>query len=148
MMRRRFLVLSAAALFALRLEAAAGDAINAKPGGIAVKGYDVVAYFTKGRAVEGSPAHEHEWRGVRWHFVNAEHRAAFAADPAQYAPRYGGFCAGGMARGRRAPIDPHAFVIHDGKLYLHFNHGSADEMTANPDAMVEKADANWARLGQ
>ncbi len=145
--RRHLLSLSAFALGSLVPSSAhAGEVINAQPGGVAVKGYDVVAYFTVGRPVEGDPRYTHQWRGVRWQFANVAHLDAFASEPARYAPRYGGFCAGGMARGRRAPIDPEAFVIHDGKLYLHFNHASAETMRADPEVMVERADENWVRL--
>lgn len=126
--------------------ALADELINAKPGGLAVKGYDVVAYFTQERAIEGSQDFEHEWRGVRWRFSSPEHLAVFRDSPEKYAPRYGGFCSGGMALGNRAPIDPEAFAIIDGKLYLNFSKGVLTDFKENADEKIEQADANWAKM--
>src|SRR5262249_24063719 len=66
--------------------------VNAEDG-VAIKGYDSVAYFTDGRATEGTSEFEYKWDNVRWRFANATHRDEFAADPERYAPQYGGFCA-------------------------------------------------------
>jgi YHS domain-containing protein len=66
-------------------------AVNAGPGGIAIKGYDTVAYFTMGKPVKGSDQFSHEWSGAKWIFANREHRDLFAADPDKYAPQYGGY---------------------------------------------------------
>ena len=65
--------------------------INTDDVGVAIKGYDTVAYFTEGRAVRGSAEFETLWQDARWHFANAEHRDMFKADPERYAPQYGGF---------------------------------------------------------
>ena len=138
---------AAIALFSLHASAAlAGELINAKPGGLAVKGYDVVAYFTQERAVQGSEDFEHEWRGVRWRFASPEHLDAFSEAPESYAPRYGGYCSGGMALGNRAPVDPEAFAIVDGKLYLNFSKAVMHEFKANSEEKIEQADANWAKM--
>lgn len=140
----------AAVALAIALHAAganAGDRINAEPGGVAVKGYDVVAYFTMGAPTKGEQRYTHLWQGVRWQFVNAEHREAFASEPSRYAPRYGGFCAGGMARGNLATIDPEAFVIVDGKLYLNFDKSGAASFEANAPSRIADANANWQVLG-
>ncbi|MCK7615051.1 YHS domain-containing (seleno)protein [Roseibium sediminicola] len=128
--------------------ALAGERINAEPGGVAVKGYDVVAYFTPGEPTPGKAEFEYVWRDVRWRFSNKANQEAFAANPTKYAPRYGGFCAGGLALGRTSPVDPEAFVIVDGKLYLNFNKQDAKVMSADPEAVITKADENWKRLGQ
>ncbi len=142
--RRLFAALAAGCLLAPA--AFAGEMMNAEPGGLAVKGYDVVAYFTEDAAVKGSAEIEHIWRDVRWRFASEEHRALFASDPETYAPRYGGFCAGGVALGRTSPIDPEAFVIVDGKLYLNFDKPTADEIRAAPETILPKAEENWARM--
>ena len=126
--------------------AIAEDLINARPGGLAVKGYDVVAYFTEERAIEGSEDYEHEWRGVRWRFSTPEHLAVFEGSPESYAPRYGGFCSGGMALGNRAPIDPEAFAVIDGKLYLNFSKAVASDFVASSDDKIEQANANWETM--
>ena len=107
---------------------------------------DVVAYFTEGAPVRGDEEIEVIWRDVRWRFASLEHRVLFEADPERYAPRYGGFCAGGLALGRTSPIDPEAFVIVDGKLYLNFDKSTAEEVRANPETILPKADANWERI--
>lgn len=126
---------------------AAGELVNAGPDGVAVKGYDVVAYFTEGRPVRGDERYAHSWQEATWYFANETHLAAFAAEPARYAPRYGGFCAGGVALGNRSPIDPEAFVIIDGRLYLSFDEPTAENFEATADESIAKADANWDRIG-
>jgi hypothetical protein len=65
--------------------------INTDDVGVAIKGYDTVAYFTDGRAVKGNPEVETLWQDARWHFASAEHRDMFKADPERYAPQYGGY---------------------------------------------------------
>jgi len=138
-----FTVLASLAGFA----AAAGEALNARPGGVAVKGYDVVAYFTMREPTRGTADFEHVWQGVRWQFVNREHLAAFADEPTRYAPRFGGFCAGGVALGNLSPIDPEAFVIVDGKLYLNFDQQTADDLSANAEETIARAEDNWKTIG-
>lgn len=124
----------------------AEELMNARKGQVAIKGYDVVAYFTDGKPTRGKPDHEHIWRDVRWHFSSPENMQEFATEPERYAPRYGGYCAGGMALGRRAPIDPEAFVIVDGRLYLNYDKATAREFEANAAEKIEKADVNWKRM--
>jgi YHS domain-containing protein len=114
-------------------------------GNIAIQGYDPVAYFTDGRAVKGSDQFTYKWLGATWQFANAQHLQTFAATPIQYAPQYGGLCALGMVKGERSvDIDPEAWRIVDGKLYLFFGKGGLEQdWDPNPEAVVAKADANW-----
>lgn len=126
--------------------ALAGGQVNTNADGVAIKGYDPVAYFTKGRPVRGTEEFEHEWQNAKWRFSNAEHRDLFAGEPDRYAPRYGGFCAGGMALGWKAPIDPEAWVIVDGRLYLNYSKGGRDDFAEDPAPQIAEADANWERL--
>lgn len=115
-------------------------------GAVAIKGYDPVAYFTFDRAVLGSEEHSYEWLGATWHFASAEHRDLFREDPVKYAPQYGGYCADGLAYAdRTANIDPQAWRIIGGKLYLNYDQGSAAELSGLP-GQLEKAEANWPRL--
>jgi len=79
--------------------------------GVAVQGYDVVAYFTDKAAVKGSARFVHTWNGVEWRFASPEHRDAFEKDPARYAPAFGGYCAYGVSRGYAVDIDPEAFAV-------------------------------------
>lgn len=152
--RGMHLRISAPALVALGLASFAGigpvhagEEINTGYfGGIAIKGYDPVAYFTESRAVQGSPDISFEWLGAVWHFANAEHRTAFATTPVKYAPQYGGYCADGVAYGETtANIDPEAWVIIDGRLYLNYDKGAAKEFEEVVGQMA-KAEANWPKI--
>ena len=120
--------------------------VNTDSDGVAILGYDTVAYFTEGRPVKGSPEYEHVWQASRWRFANAEHRDLFAKDPESYAPQYGGNCAGAMARGRYARVDPEAWVIVDDKLYLNFNERYAAEFAEDASTRIPQADAHWNAL--
>jgi YHS domain-containing protein len=120
-------------------------------GGVAIMGYDPVAYFTQSRAVKGSPELSHEFLGETWHFASAEHRDTFAADPVTYAPQYGGFCAGevlyaDVTTGITTNIDPEAWRIIDGKLYLFYNRDYAEVFEQNAKEWVAKAEANWPQV--
>ena len=115
----------------------------------AVEGYDVVAYFTDGKPVEGSKDHSVEWKGVDWYFANAEHKKMFEADPDKYAPQYGGYCADGVAYDTlTVNIDPNAWRILNGKLYLNVNADVLAKFNADFDGSVSRADTNWPGLFQ
>ena len=133
---------------ALIAPAAAGEAINTTDENVAIKGYDTVAYFVEDRPMKGKPEFEHVWQGARWQFATPEHRDMFAADPLRYAPRYGGFCSGGMSLGVKATINPEAWAIIDGKLYLAFSERTMKRFVSDPDRSIAEANANWERLGE
>ncbi|NBB89902.1 MAG: hypothetical protein GVY23_01695, partial [Spirochaetes bacterium] len=95
--------------------------VNTNRAGVAIDGYDPVAYFVEGRARRGSSELSMSWSGATWHFAEAEHRDAFAADPARYAPAYGGYCAWAASRAKIAPVDPRAWHIENGRLFLNYN---------------------------
>jgi hypothetical protein len=122
--------------------------INKGADDVAILGYDTVAYFTEGRPVKGSPDFEYVWQDARWQFSKPEHRDLFSADPDRYAPRYGGFCSGGMTLGWIAPIDPEAWVIVDDRLYLNYSKEGRDDFAKDPAPEIAKADENWKRLGK
>jgi hypothetical protein len=157
--RRRIRLAGAAVAFATLALAhgpsLAGTSVNTGYfGGVAIMGYDPVAYFTEGRPVKGTPGIAYDWLGATWNFAKPEHKELFVSDPVRYAPQYGGYCASGMANSEStANIDPGAWRIVNGKLYLHYD--KADASVWNPDDEklgVAKADANWpavqARLQQ
>lgn len=129
--------------------AEAGSRVNTGYfGGMAIKGYDPVAYFTEARAVKGSPEFQHKFLGETWHFANAGHRDVFAANPVAYAPQYGGFCAGevmyaDVSSGITTNINPEAWRIIDGKLYLFYDTDYAEFFEQNAKEFVDKADGNW-----
>lgn len=120
-------------------------------GGVAIMGYDPVAYFTQGRPVKGSPEFQHEFLGETWHFSSAANRDAFAADPVAYAPQYGGYCAGevllaDVSTGVTTNIDPGAWRVIDGKLYLFYDRNYAKAFEARAGELVGRADANWPKV--
>lgn len=122
-------------------DARAGE-INADSDNVAIKGYDSVAYFTMNEPIQGSEDFSYSWLGTTWLFANEEHRDAFVGEPIKYAPQYGGYCAIGVSMGRRiTDIDPEAWRIVDGKLYLNYG----PDLQGDPKEMVARADANWKR---
>ncbi len=112
-------------------------------GGIAVKGYDPVAYFVEGKPVKGSGKYEHKWMGAKWRFSSAENRELFAKNPEKYAPQYGGYCAYAVSQRAIADIDPTAWKIVNGKLYLNLNHAVARIWRKDIPGYIVKADKNW-----
>ena len=120
--------------------------VNINGKGLALKGYDAVAYFEQDQAVKGSPQHFHQWMDSTWRFSSKEHGDRFAADPERYAPQYGGYCAWAVSQGATAPIDPKAWTIVDGKLYLNYNRGVQKQWRRDAPARIEEADRHWPRL--
>ena len=109
----------------------------------AIDGYDPVAYFTSGQPAEGQPDITFEWKGATWHFASPENRDLFAENPEQYAPQFGGWCAYGWAQGYPARIDPDAWSIVDGKLYLNYNRKVQQKWEENREAYIEAAGRNY-----
>ncbi|MEM9060884.1 MAG: YHS domain-containing (seleno)protein [Pseudomonadota bacterium] len=114
--------------------------------GTAIDGTDAVAYFTEGRPIEGSSDFTHEWNGATWRFSSAENRDLFAADPAKYAPQYGGYCAWAVAQGYTASTDPEAWKIVDGKLYLNYNKDVQSRWETDIPGHIASGDANWPKV--
>lgn len=133
--------LGVAGAFVVRGRAADGR-INHEDG-LAVHGYDVVAYFTDDRAVRGQAQFSHVWNGVRWQFASAAHRDAFAKAPERYAPAFGGYCAYGVSRGYAVDIDPEAFAVVDGTLYLNYSKGVQRTWNEDRPGYIEKALQQW-----
>lgn len=120
--------------------------VNKTPDGVAIKGYDPVAYFLDGRPVKGNDEFTHEWKGALWKFSSAEHRDLFAGDPEKYAPRYGGYCAFAVSINRTADIDPDSWSIVDGKLYLNLDTKTKKLWERDIPGNIKKGDENWPRL--
>ena len=110
---------------------------------IAIRGADVVAYFTESRYVSGSADYTHEWANATWHFSSPENRDLFAANPEQYAPQYGGFCAWAVAEGYTASVDPNAWEIVDGKLYLNYDARIQRRWQRDIPGNIARANENW-----
>ncbi|MDP3294598.1 MAG: YHS domain-containing (seleno)protein [Nevskia sp.] len=100
--------------------AGAASAVFA-PGGVAIRGYDPVAYFVDGKPTPGRDEFATDWMGAKWKFASQANLDRFKAEPAKYAPQYGGYCAYGTAKGHLAPTEPSAWSVVDGKLYLNYN---------------------------
>ena len=112
----------------------------------AVDGYDVVAYFTQGKPVEGSSDFTTEWNGVTWRFASADNLAAFKANPEKYAPQYGGYCAWAVSQGYTAKADPDAWTIIEDKLYLNYDKNVQATWAADIPGNIGKADSNWPKV--
>lgn len=131
----------------LALPALAVDPINtSRFSDVAIDGYDAVAYFTESAAVEGEKTYTHRWQDAEWRFASAEHRDLFATDPEKYAPQYGGYCAYGASKGKVADINPDAWTVWEGKLYLNYNKSIRKKWLADVPGHVAKGDENWPRL--
>jgi hypothetical protein len=141
-------LVAALAAFASSAPAGAGTAVNTGYfGGVAIEGYDPVAYFTESRAVKGSDAFAYDWLGATWLFATAEHRDLFLAQPVSYAPQYGGHCALGTAFGETtANIDPEAWSIVDGKLYLQYSQGAREGWEQDRAKRIAAADQKWPEI--
>jgi hypothetical protein len=144
----RVVLVAALAAFASSAPAGAGTAVNTGYfGGVAIEGYDPVAYFTDSRAVKGSEAFAYDWLGATWLFATAEHRDLFLAQPVSYAPQYGGHCALGTAFGETtANIDPEAWSIVDGKLYLQYSQGAREGWEQDRAKRIAAADQKWPEI--
>ena len=117
--------------------------VNASSEGIAIKGYDTVAYFTMGKPVKGDEQFTNEWHGAKWLFSSVEHRDLFAVNPEKYAPQYGGYWAYAVSRGSTANIDPQLWTIEDGKLYLNLNDKVSKLWFESLSENIKEADKNW-----
>ncbi|MDR6873021.1 YHS domain-containing protein [Bosea sp. BE125] len=116
--------------------------------GVAIRGYDPVAYFRNGGPRLGKAEFSVRHDGATWRFTSAEHKALFEVDPQRYLPAYGGFCAYGTSRGYLVKIEPEAWSIVDGRLYLNYDLGVRKTWLAKPQSYIARADANWPKLEQ
>jgi YHS domain-containing protein len=118
--------------------------LNVDSNGAILHGHDPVAYFTLHRAVKGNPSITSSYGGAIYHFASAADKAAFDKNPSRYVPQYGGFCANHLRRRELADIDPTAFSVYKGKLYV--CHGADDlkEFRSNIDRNIREANEQWA----
>ena len=117
-------------------------------GGVAINGYDPVAYFTDKAAVPGKPEFATSYKGAKFQFASASHRALFIASPEKYAPQYGGFCAYATALGRKASTEPEAFEVVNNKLYLNFSKPVQEKWQADKPGFIQKGDQNWPTVSK
>ena len=125
---------------------AANIAINANANDLAIKGYDTVSYFTKGAPAKGSDKFTAAYDGAIYHFSTADNRDLFKADPAKYAPQYGGFCAMGVAMNQKFDTDPTAWHIRGDKLYLNLNKNVQTKWLTDVPGFLETSQNNWGGI--
>ena len=113
---------------------------------LAIHGYDPVAYFVDSGPRKGRADLVHEHGGAVWRFANEANRRRFRDDPARYTPVYGGYCAYGVAQGYLVKIDPEAWSIVDGRLYLNYDLSVRATWLENVRGFVEQANTNFPRL--
>ena len=134
-------------LFAFVALAHAEKPVNTTFFGVAIKGYDPVAYFTDNKPMKGDAKFSHEWTGAKWHFSSAEHRELFQADPTKYAPQFGGYCAWAVSQNYTANSDPErAWKVVNGKLYLNYNREVQQKWETDVPGNIAKGDVNWPKL--
>ncbi len=114
--------------------------------GVAILGYDPVAYFTDGRPAQGHAKFKSSYEGATYQFVNAEHKTMFDANPAKYAPAYGGYCGYAASINRLSPISPQWWQLVDGRLVLQHNQKAFDLFNKDLAGNQRKAEANWPGL--
>ena len=115
---------------------------------LAIGGYDTVAYFTEGKPVPGRLEYQTVWHDARWQFSSKENLDLFTKNPEQYAAQYDGHCALGVSweDGHKDTVDPEAFTIINGKLYINHTKYWATEWRKDPTTNISRADKNWPRV--
>jgi YHS domain-containing protein len=118
--------------------------------GVAIKGYDPVAYFTIGKAEKGKSSFSSLFHGVSYHFATAEDLKVFQATPEKFEPQYGGWCAYAMGHdGSKVEVDPETFKIIDGKLFLFYNrffNNTLKTWNQHEPGLHAQADTNWQHI--
>lgn len=117
--------------------------VNIDSDGLAIGGFDAVAYFASDGTAKGDPKYQLVWNGAKWLFSNAENLERFRQDPEAYAPQFGGYCSYAVSKGYTADGDPEAWKIVDGKLYLNYSKKVRDMWEENEAANIEKGKTNW-----
>jgi YHS domain-containing protein len=118
---------------------------DAQTPNLAVQGYDVIAYRT-GTPTEGSSAFTAEYDGATYRFASQANLDTFNTDPARYVPAFGGFCAYGVAKGKKFDVDPTAFSVVDDVLYLNYNAGVQSRWNKKQSKYITDATGNWSDI--
>ena len=142
-------VKSSAALVGLLVATVLVPAARSEETKLSISGYDTVAYFTDGKPVQGKTGFEYVWHRLRWRFASGEHRDLFVKDPDRYSPQYDGYCAMGTsndAEAHKDTVDPEAWAIVDGKLYLTHNQYWLQVWREKAEEYIRRGDASWPAL--
>ena len=140
---------SSAALAGLLVATVLVPAARSEEPKLSISGYDTVAYFTDGKPVQGKTEFEYVWHRLRWRFASGEHRDLFVKDPDRYSPQYDGYCAMGTsndAEAHKDTVDPEAWAIVDGKLYLTHNQYWLQVWREKAEEYIRRGDASWPAL--
>jgi len=114
--------------------------------GAAILGYDPVAYFTDGKPAKGDTRFKSNYDGANYYFTSPGHKTLFDANPAKYAPAYGGYCGYAASIDRLSPISPEWYQFIDGRLILQHNKKAYDKFNADLKGNIVKADQYWPGL--
>jgi YHS domain-containing protein len=114
--------------------------------GVAIQGYDPVAYFKQKKPVKGSPKNQSVYQGAKFYFASAADKKEFDKSPTKYAPTYGGYCANSLRKGVLKNGDPNIFYIYKGKLYFCSTKAAAEEFEKDIDKHLIETDDNWRQL--
>ena len=114
--------------------------------GLALDGYDVVAFFTEHKPVKGVAEFSYQYQGVQWLFSSDQHRQMFEKEPLKFLPQYGGYCAFGMSRGYKAPTEAFAFTLMNQKLYFNYNLKVMDVWVKDSGQYIKRADSSWVKF--
>jgi len=124
----------------------AANGVNVDSNGLAIKGYDPVAYFTMSKPVKGKKEFTVNYKGNKWALSSDVHKQAFLANPEAYLPQYGGFCAFAASKNSIAKTDPEAWTIHNNKLYLNYSKSVRSIWVKDKPGNIIKADGYWPEL--
>ena len=136
------------AIAAFPLIAQSKDLLNLDKNGVALQGYDPVAFFNLSKPVRGKPELRSSHQGATYYFSTAENKQLFDKDPAKYEPSFGGYCAYGVSRNKLVEVDVDAFQIVDGRLLLQYSKGVRNDFNKDVQGNLRKANHNWPTLVQ
>jgi YHS domain-containing protein len=119
---------------------------NLNQDGVAIDGYDPVAFFTDNQPVKGKPEFQSIYRAARYYFASADHKKMFDTEPQKYEPQFGGYCAYGVSKGALYPIEVDAFQIVNGRLLLQYNKDAQKKFNQDTQGRLKLADENWPKL--
>jgi len=125
---------------------AANIDMNADSNDVALHGYDTVAYFTESKPVKGSEKYSATYKNAIYHFSSEENRDLFRGNPVKYAPQFGGYCAMGAALEKKLDVDPSAWTIVKGKLYMNLNLAVKKKWSEDLSGNIATARTNWAEI--
>ncbi len=121
-------------------------AFNTDDDGVALRGFDAVAYFAVDNAVKGNPKYEFAWNGAKWLFSSEENMKKFQTNPEAYAPQFGGYCSYAVSKGYTADGDPNAWKVVDGKLYLNYDPEVKKLWEQEQSERIKQGEKNWSQF--